>query len=134
MSNITLRKKFRPILLVFLVAAILFFALSKQLDSWGINALVLQIGNVILFAVTYISFLFYTNALQTDNVHAMLRSMYGSMLVRMFICLIAAFIYIRAAGPNVSKGAIFACMFLYLVYTGMEVAALMKYGKQNKNV
>ena len=90
-------------------------------------------GNLILFAVTLLSFYIYTRSFGSKNGYAVTRSMYGSVLARMSICLIAVFIYISIAGKGVSKGAIFGCMFLYFVYTGAEVAILMKMSKTQKN-
>jgi hypothetical protein len=59
--------------------------------------------------------------------------MYGSVLVRMVVCLVAVFIYVSIVGKGVNKGAVFGCFFLYFVYTGVEVAILMKLMKQQKN-
>jgi hypothetical protein len=127
------RRSIRPIILIFIISSALFIAGRSFLDRWGIDHRVLIGGNTVLFAVTLFSFYLYTRSFGSKNAMAITRSMYGSVMARMFICLIAAFIYISAVGRNVSQGAIFGCMFLYFVYTGAEVAILMKMSKHHKN-
>lgn len=88
------------------------------------------ISNLILFIATAISFYFYYQALNNNKVHAFLRSIYGAMFIKMLICLFAAFLYILSAGKSVNKGAILASMFLYFLYTFVEIAIIMKLSKQ----
>ena len=54
---------------------------------------------------------------------------YGGMFIKMLTCLFAALIYIMVVQKNVSKGAIFGCMFLYFVYTFVEVSIILKLGR-----
>jgi len=55
------------------------------------------------------------------------------MFLKMLICLIAAFAYIATFGKNVNKPAIFGCMFLYFLYTFVEVSILLRLSKEQKN-
>jgi hypothetical protein len=128
-----LRRSIRPILLLFIITTALFIAGKARLAAWGIDANVLIIGNLVLFAVTLLSIWIYTRSMATKNAYAITRTMYASVLVRMFACLIAVFIYLMIVGKGVNKGGIFGCLFLYFVYTGLEVAQLMKLNKQQKN-
>jgi hypothetical protein len=127
------RRSLRPIILIFVFTSALLIAGRSVLDSWGIDQRVMIGGNIILFAVTLLSFYLYTRSFGSKNAMAITRTMYASVMARMFICLVAAFIYISAVGKDVSKGAIFGCMFLYFVYTGAEVAILTKMSKHQKN-
>jgi hypothetical protein len=129
----TLRRSIRPILLIFIFTTTLFITGRSFLDRWNIDQQVMIWGNLILFAVTLLSFYIYTRSFGSKNGYAITRSMYGSVLARMFIVVIAVFIYAGIAGKGMSKGAVFGCMFLYFVYTGAEVAILMKMSKQQKN-
>src|SRR5688500_13340454 len=91
-------KAFLPLLLIFLVtgaAALLFPGMLEKLD---INRTVLIAGNVILFAVTTISYFFHRQALLAGNTQVILRNVYSGMFLRFFVCLVAAFIYILGAG------------------------------------
>jgi len=106
-------------------------------DGWlsKINAdrNVLLIGNTILFIATLLSFLLYQRSLRSNKPHQFLKFIYGGMFLKMIICLGAAFIYIATFGENVNKVAIFGCMFLYFVYTFVEVSILLRLSKEQKN-
>ena len=71
--------------------------------------------------------------MHNNNVQVFLRMIYGGMFVKMMICLFTAFIYIMIAGKAVNKGGIIVCLFLYLVYSFVEIALLLKQSKQRKN-
>jgi len=133
MQNLQFLKKFRPITLVFILSSTLFILWGKRLSSYGINADVAIIGNLVLFVATLISFYLYHKALLNDRVAVFLRMIYGGMFIKMLICLFAAIIYISIAGKSTNKGAIFICMFLYFLYTFLEMSILMKLSKQLKN-
>jgi hypothetical protein len=134
MMNTTGIKSFRPILLIFIITNALFLSARSMFDKWSVDTDVMIIGNLVLFLATAVSFYLYTRSMHTKNAHAILRTMYGSIMSKMIICLVAAFIYISVAGKSVNKGGIFGCMFLYLLYSFIEVAILMKLSKQNKHV
>jgi Ca2+/Na+ antiporter len=55
------------------------------------------------------------------------------IMIKLFICLIAALIYIFLFRKNLNRPALFTCMGLYLVYTFIEVSVLTKMLKQKKN-
>ena len=133
MQNIHFLKKFRPVTLVFIIANALFITLGKRLAAYGINTDVVIIGNLVLFVATIVSFYLYYKALLNDRVAVFLRMIYSGMFVKMMICLFTAIIYISVAGKGTNKGAIFICMFLYFVYTFLEMSILMKLSKQLKN-
>ena len=133
MSTKSVRRSFRPLILIFIITTALFIAGRSVLERWNIDQQVLIIGNLVLFAVTLLSFFFYTRSMDSKNPYAITRLMYGSVLVRMVVCLIAVFIYASIMGKGVNKGAVFGCLFLYFIYTGVEVAILMKMSKQQKN-
>ncbi|RYF92478.1 MAG: hypothetical protein EOO00_07225 [Chitinophagaceae bacterium] len=122
-----------PIYIIFAVVSLLCLVIPGQLNDWGINANVLLIGNIILLAATLISFVFYRRSLGNDHAPFFMRMIYSAMFTKMLICIFSAFIYIVAYKKNVSKGAIFACMFLYFVYTFVELSMVMKLSKQKKN-
>jgi len=94
---------------------------------------VLIIGNLVLFLATSLSFYLYYKAIRNNNVQQFLRMIYSGMFLKMLICLIAAFIYITTARNEVNRAAIFGFMFLYFLYTFMEIAILMKLSKPRKN-
>lgn len=94
---------------------------------------VMMIGNAILAIATLVSFVLYTRSLKNNQPAAFLRYIYSGMFLKMLICIFAAFIYIAAVN-NVNKPALFGCMFLYFVYTFVEVSILLRLSKQQKDV
>jgi hypothetical protein len=99
----------------------------------GIDGRVVLSGDVIIFFVTAFSFRLSERSLGSPNPNASVRSLYGSFMLKFFVLIIAAFIYIMIEKKNVNKPALFICMGLYLVYTFLEVASLQKLLKQKKN-
>jgi hypothetical protein len=134
MNNTTGIKAFGPVLLIFIFTTALFIVAKSTFTGWGIDTNVLLIGNVLLFLAAAAGYYLYTRSMHSKNPHAIVRTVYGSIMAKMMIVLISAFIYFSAYGKNVNKGAVFGCMFLYLLYTFVEVAILMKLSKQNKHV
>lgn len=125
-------KAFLPLTIIFVLTSALLILLRSLWEGWGISTNVMLAGNIILFLATAGSFNLYNKALRNNNVQVFLRMVYGGMFLKMMICLIAAFIYIVSVKKGVSKGAIFGCMFLYFLYTFVEVSILMKLSKQQK--
>jgi hypothetical protein len=126
-------KRNSPLILVFILLNAFFIAGKNMLARWGVDQSVLIVGNLVLFAVTFSSFLLTRRALTSSNPHAFMRAMYGSFMIKFFVCAAAAFIYIMSVKKNVNKPALFACMGLYLVYTAIEISSLTKLLKQKKN-
>jgi hypothetical protein len=127
-------KGFLPIVLFFVVLNSFFISAKNMLIRWNADQDVLIIGNALLFAVTSISFFLARRGLKQSNPHAFVRFVYGSIMIKLFVCMIAAFIYISMYKNNLNKPALFTCMALYLVYTFLEVAVLMKMLRTKNNV
>jgi hypothetical protein len=134
MTTKTVSRSFRPLLVIFFITNVLFVTNRARFSNWDLDVDVLIIGNLVLFAASAISFYLFTRSLNSKNPQAVVRTVYSGVVSKMMICLVAVFIYISIAGKGVNKGGIFGCMFLYLLYTTLEVAILMKLSKQKKNV
>lgn len=132
--NKTVFRSFRPLVLIFVITNALFLTSRSRLSQWNIDVDVLIIGNLVLFAATAVSFFLFTRQLNTKNAQAIVRTVYGGVLSKMMICLVAVFVYISIVGKGVNKGGVLGCMFLYVLYTTLEVTTLMKLSKQKKNV
>jgi F0F1-type ATP synthase assembly protein I len=127
------RRPFLPVIILFIVLNGFFVAGKSILAKWGADQSVLILGNLILFLATLLSYQFSIRGLKSDNPQAVVRSVYGSFIIKFFVCIIAAFAYIMSVKKNVNKPALFTCMGLYLVYTFLEVSVLTKLSKQKKN-
>ncbi len=127
------KRSFFPVVLFFILLNAFFIASKGLLDRWGADQEVLIIGNLVLFVIFILSFLVAQKGFRTTNPHTFVRSVYGSMMIKLFICIIAAFIYIAVYKKDLNKPAFFTLMGLYLVYTFIEVATLTKLSKQKAN-
>lgn len=127
------RKPFLPILLVFITLNVCLFAGKHFLVRWGLDRDIVLIGNAVIFCVTLVSFLLAQKGLHSANPHAFVRSIYTSMMIKLFACIIAAFIYIATAKAGVNKPALFTLMGIYLVYTFMEVGILTNLLRHKSN-
>jgi hypothetical protein len=132
MNRETLRH-FRPAIFVFFFLNLGFFTLQKSLEKWGFDQDVLVFGNIILFIISAITFLMGAKGLQSKNNHAFFRLIYGSFMIKLFLLAGTALIYIMSMKKNVNKPALFFCLGLYLIYTVIEVSALMKLGKKKND-
>lgn len=117
---------FVPLIFLFLSVTAFFISGRQMLQRWGFENEVLLIGNGLLFLITLISYLISRKGLLAPNPHQFMRSVYGGIMIKMFITLIAALIYIAFYKKNINKPALFTLMGLYLVYTFVEVAVLTK--------
>ena len=127
------RNKLSPLVLLFVMLNTLFIVFRKKWEAWGIDSQVLIIGNLFLFAITFVSFLIAKKGLQAKNPHAFMRSINGSIMVKMFLTIIAAGIYIAIYKKELNKGGLFICMGLYLIYTFLEVSILTRMLRQKPN-
>ena len=126
-------KSFLPIVVIFVILNGFFIAGKSMLARWGVDQEVVIIGNLLLFVISIVSFLLGLRGLKNPNPHAFVRSVYTSMMLKLFICIIAAFIYISMYRDNINKPALFTCMGLYLLYTFVEVSILTKLLKGKTN-
>jgi hypothetical protein len=127
------RKAWLPFILLFIILNCFFLVGKNWLIKKGVDHEVLIGGNLVLFLATALSFYVYLRSMKSSSAGASVRGMYGSFMIKFFVCLIAAFAYMLAAKKNVNKPALIICMGLYIVYTAMEVSALQKLLKQKKN-
>lgn len=124
-------KTFVPVILLFIILNGFFISGKGLLQKWNADAGVLIGGNLLLFAITFMSFVLALRGLKSPNPHHFTRAVFSSIILKLFICMIAAFIYISTYQSNLNKPALFGCMGLYLVYTFLEVSILMKVLKSN---
>jgi len=127
------RKPWFPLAFLFILLNAFFITGKNFLTKQGIDQEVLIVGNLILFVATALSFYVSQHSLSSANPRSSVGSLYGSFMIKFFIIIIAAFVYIMAAKKNLNKPALFVCMGLYLVYTVVEVSSLQKLLKQKKN-
>lgn len=122
-----------PVILVFIILNALFIAGRSALEKWGADQTVLILGNTFIFLITLVSFFIAKRGLKNPNPNVFMRSVMGSIMIKMLLVVVLAFIYISMYQKQINKPALFTCMALYLVYTFIEVRSLMNLLKQNSN-
>lgn len=127
------RRLLLPILLFFLIVNSFSFVFRTRLLSWGFDHEVMIIGNLLIFCLTLISFWILYKGFRATGTPAFLRSVYGSFVLKLLVVAVVMFAYVWLAKSSVNKPSIFACLFLYLIYTFLEVNLLMKLGKPKRN-
>ena len=135
MENKAASRAFLPICWIFIILSVLMVLSRSLMAGWGVDFRVLLGGNVLLFGVTAVSFYLYSKALRNNNPHVFVRMMYGSLIIKMFACIIATFVYASMVGRLVNRNGIFGCFGLYILYTWLEVRILLQMTKKSpKNV
>jgi hypothetical protein len=124
---------FLPAFIVFIFLNSAFLVLKPKLDDAGFDYAVLVFGNILIFAIGFLSYWMGVKGLTTRNNHEFFRWVYGSFMIKLFLLAAVAFAYIMSAGKQVNKPSLFFCMGLYVVYTFIEIKALMKTGKTKPN-
>lgn len=119
-------KKFTPLILLFVVINILILIFAGSLIASGFNLGFLLGANVVLFVLSCLGFIIQTKGVRSTNIHAFIRGVYSSLLLKMFVIVAAIVIYILVMGGKANKASLFTSMAIYLVYTSIEVIQLMK--------
>ena len=123
--------KLFPALLIFILVNVIVFAMKDFLSRNNVDTGFVLITNLLLFVLVAFSMLLQLGSLHSANNHAFIRGVYTSMMIRMFICMVAIFIYIYSKSGNVNKPGLFTGMGLYILYTAVEVNGLMKAVRNN---
>jgi hypothetical protein len=132
-KEIMFNKSISPLVITFLVIGSLVLVFRNFLQGHGIDWQVLSGGNLFIYVVTIVSMHLLSRGLYAENTYSFLRFAYSGILLKLFACAAAAFIYIFIARTHINKGALFITMGLYLVYTFIEMWVLMKQSKHRKN-
>lgn len=124
-------KSLLPIIIVFLIVNGFLLIWNKRLEASGVNTGVLQTGNLILFLIFLLSTILQQKAMADSSTQLFLRNVYSGMMLKLFGCAMAAFIYIYVARDGVNKPALFGCMFLYMLYAAIELRVVLKKTKSS---
>ena len=127
------RKALSPLLIMFFVINVFLIVFRDFVEKKGFSVDVLLWGNILLCAISVVSFLLLYKGMNAETTAGFLRSVYGSFMIKFFIVAAAIFIYLYINKEDFNKPAVFASMFLYLVYTFVEVKGLLKLSKDKSN-
>ncbi|MEO6583612.1 MAG: hypothetical protein ABIO05_04770 [Ferruginibacter sp.] len=131
--NTEKRKTFLPIVLVFIILNGLILFAKTLLETSGFDSNFLIWANLFLFFLSVGGFMLQQKGLQSQNPQAFVRGVYASMMFKMFICMIVVLVYVFLFRSKINKPGIFTAMGMYIVYTVVEVTALIKVARNKKN-
>src|SRR5665213_1577886 len=107
-------KKFIPVIGLFLLVNLILFLFGNSLKESGFNVGFLLAANAILFIITFLGFYVQTKGVRSTNVNAFIRGVYSSLLIKMFIIVVAIVIYILVMGGKTDKLSILTAMGIYI--------------------
>lgn len=119
-----------PLVFLFIIINTFLLLMPAFFEKHGINRDVLIITNTLLFVTNFAAFILQRRSLQNKNPNVFVRSMMGSMMIKMVVLLGAFLIYVIMFGKTVNKPAIYISLFFYLLYLAVEVMMIMKLNKQ----
>ena len=119
-----------PLLLVFIICIGFFISAKVLLAKWGIDNGVLIIANSLFLLLALITFFVQQKALQNKNPNVFVRSVMAGMMIKMFSCIIAIFVYWFVMKDKFSKASVVAAMLVYLIYLVVEVKMITKLNRQ----
>lgn len=124
-------KEVLPLIVLFIILNGCLLSSKTLLMKWGIDREVLLAANFLFFLISFIAFLMQQSGLKNKNPNVFIRRVMGSMMLRMFMVLIALGIYIFVAGKMVNKPAIYISLVFYMLYMFAEVMIIMKLNRQS---
>ena len=124
------KKVIVPLVVIFIIFGASINVTKGLLAKWGIDYNVLIVANILFFLISMLAFFMQKKALDNSNPNVFIRSVMAGMLIKMGVVITAVIIYRLMAGNSVSKVSVFASMFLYLIYLGVEVAVITKLNKK----
>ncbi len=119
-----------PLIVLFAVISIFCLAAPSVLTQWNVDINALLIGNLIFFVTAFINFTIQLKALGNKNSHVFIRSIMGTMLIKMVVVMVCLFIYWKLSGPAFSKTTVIVGVGLYLIYFITGVYCIMQLNKK----
>ncbi|MBA2248966.1 MAG: hypothetical protein H0W12_02100 [Chitinophagaceae bacterium] len=127
------RSPYFPLIISFILLNGILFSLKNVFEKNGIDIDFIMVANLILFIITLAGFALQQKGLRSPNPNAFVRSVYASMIIKIFICLIAVTVYAFLNKEKINKASLFISMGLYIVYTVIEVGTLITGVSKSKN-
>jgi membrane protein insertase Oxa1/YidC/SpoIIIJ len=124
------RKFLLPLALVFVICNGFFLSGATLFTKYGIDNNVLVVANSLFLILALVTFFIQQKALQNANPNVFVRSVMAGMMIKMFACIIAIFIYWFTMKEKFSKATVVAAMVMYLVYLVVEVTLVTKLNRQ----
>jgi hypothetical protein len=122
-----------PVIVLFILVNSLAFIFKTFLHNQGFGIKFLLIANLLLFCLSQLAFFIQMRGLKSVNINAFIRSVYASLLIKIFIVIIALAVYLFITKGKINRPSLFTSMALYILYTFIEVRQLMKISSRKTN-
>jgi hydrogenase-4 membrane subunit HyfE len=126
-----LRKTLRPILIFFAAMNMVAASLYSTLKNMGFDTDVFLVGNLFICMLTLVSFWMMHNGLQSKSTAGFMSSVYGSFIIKLVLAALVVVFYAQWKGNAMNTPALLSSMFMYLVYTYLEVKGLLALVKKD---
>jgi len=133
MNTKNLSKAILPLFILFIVIDSFILYSHSYFTSTLIDLMAIFVCNCLLFVLSVLSLVMHEKAIQQKNANAMVRSVMGATLLKLFVLATAAFIYLFLKKSANVTYTLFIVMFMYILYTGMEVRTALKRNDNNGN-
>ena len=131
MKKFRLPRNYINLLLLFLIintVCLLYRNGSIHLNFF-VDVYVIVIANLILFLLALLGSYRHGKAMDNKNPNVFIRSIMGMTVLKFFVLVAAALIYVFTAKENRNVPAIIISLVLYILYAIMEVSAAYRMNK-----
>ena len=119
-----------PSLLLFTSISLVFVIASDFWDRIGINHHVVLGSNLLLYCVSTLTLWMHVKAIKNPNPNVFSNSVMGGTLIKLMVLGISTVVYLLVSGIHKSVFAIFIGMFLYILYTILDVKTALILNKK----
>lgn len=130
-NNSSFIKLITPIFIVFIFINCLVLGFKEKLLAIHIDPKVVFGANCILFFISTLCIALHSRAIANKNPNALVRSIMLSTTLKFLIVAVSTMLYAKFSGNNKSVYGIYCSLFLYIIYTYLEVRIALKLNKKN---
>lgn len=116
-------------LLIFTLLTAGFYFLNATLPEYSFLAL--EGANLIIFLLMMVGFMIVKKQMNQSG-GAFVRGVSAATMLKMFVCMIAAAVYIKLNSKHLHKPTLFLMMGIYAIYLVSETLMLSKVAKERK--
>ncbi|MFM8806031.1 MAG: hypothetical protein ACKOD1_01590, partial [Sphingomonadales bacterium] len=92
---------------------------------------VVATANLLLYGLTLFLFRRTRKSFTDPNLHVSVRAIMSGFMIKFFVLAVAALVYIFSMRKEVSVPALLTSALLYVVYTAVEIKALLRFLKKS---
>ncbi|SEA44563.1 hypothetical protein SAMN05192529_11921 [Arachidicoccus rhizosphaerae] len=135
MNKFRLQRNYINLLLLFLIVNVfcLLYRDGSIHLSFYLDVYVVVIANLLLFLLALLGSYRHAKALEDKNPNVFIRSIMGMTVLKFFVLVAAALIYVFTAKENRNLPGILIALGLYILYAVLEVSAAYRLNKNKSN-